>query len=156
MRTPNVTKRLATAGGHALVGGICGALLAAFGSAISSTPSAMVATITVTAIVAGSLGRFTGVICGIVGGVLLVAFGSVVGGSAVAAALTILVCALLAGVVSWHHDVYLESGSIRAKCNEDLANCIQLQPPRDYGMGPNGHRHRALRNPARRGTMSAI
>lgn len=101
MRQKHVLQRLAAAGGTAIFAGFGGAMLAAAGNAISSTPAAVAAVIVVAIGIGGLLGRVTGAMIGGIYGVLLAAFGSLIGGSVVGAVLTILVCAALGGWIRW-------------------------------------------------------
>lgn len=97
-------QRLTAATGSALLGGLCGCILTAFGNTISSSRLGMGTTVVLTALLGGLLGRFPGALLGGMGGVLLVAFGSLIGGSVAGVVLTILVCTLLGGWLRWAHD----------------------------------------------------
>ena len=94
-------QRIAVTSRDALAGAVCGALLASFGSAISGSTTAAVATILVVCALGAWAGRLPGAILGGLVGPLLVAFGSVVAGSALGAALTVVGCAGLCGWLRW-------------------------------------------------------
>ena len=93
--------RVADAIDAAVLGGLCGVLLAGFGAAISGSPVAAVVTILAAGALGGCTARVSGAVVGAVSGGLLVALGSVVGGTVEGAVLSIAGCALLAGWTRW-------------------------------------------------------
>jgi hypothetical protein len=103
MNQHNLLYKIVATVGSALVGAICGALVATFGQTISSSTGGIVMTVLLGCILGSWTGRLTGAFVGAICGVLLVAFGSVIGGSAVGVVLTIFGCALLGGWVRWVH-----------------------------------------------------
>jgi hypothetical protein len=94
-------KSIAAVAGGMAMGAIGGAILAAFGNLISSSPAGVAATILCACVLGGWLGRVLGAIMGAICGVLIVAFGSVVGGTPLAVGVTIVGCVLLAGWLRW-------------------------------------------------------
>lgn len=96
--------RLAITGGSALLGGMVGVLLTAFGNGISSSVTGASVTILLACIIGGWSGRLAGAVVGAICGGFLVAFGSVIGGSVLGVGLTIAGCALLGGWLGWAHE----------------------------------------------------
>ena len=115
MKRERLLQKFASASGSALVGGIIGALLAAFGNAISSSLIAVVVTILLATAIGGWLGRVSGAIIGGIYGALLAAFGSVIGGSVIGVVITIVGCALLGGWLNWINDVRKEERGYSAE-----------------------------------------
>lgn len=101
MKQSSIMDRLLAAGGNALVGGMCGALLASFGSVISNNIFGIVGFIVALILVGGCIGRVCGAILGGMSAILFAAFGSLVGGSVLGAVLTVVVTSFLSGWISW-------------------------------------------------------
>lgn len=95
--SPYRNKRWTAVVSGCLIGGLCGALLAAFGNTVSSTELGIGVTIVLTTALGAWLGRVPGAILGMLSGILLVAAGSVAGGSPLGAALTMSLGAALGG-----------------------------------------------------------
>jgi hypothetical protein len=94
-------ERIVFASGNALFGGLCGAMLAALGNAISNSPLGAGATIAVAAGLGCWTARVNGLVLGAIVGGLAVGFGAVVGGSAMGAAVTIAVTGILGAWLGW-------------------------------------------------------
>jgi hypothetical protein len=101
--------KLGTATGAALVGAICGTLLAAWGNSVSSSPVGVTAVIVLAAGLGALTRRIAGVLLGGICGSLLASFGSLVGGTPLGVVLTITGCALLAAWLKWIHDSRMEA-----------------------------------------------
>lgn len=101
MRKKHPQQRIAAVAGGMVMGAIGGALLAAFGNLVSSSPLAIATTVLCACVLGGWLGRVLGAVTGAICGVLLTEFGSGVGGAPLAVGLTIVGCALLGGWLRW-------------------------------------------------------
>lgn len=95
-------KVVASVLGAAMIGAICGSVLASFGSAISGSSAAVATTMILAGMIGALVGKVPGALFGIVLGSLLVGFGSAIGGSVFGVTLTIFVCAMIAGWIQWH------------------------------------------------------
>jgi hypothetical protein len=101
MRNNFKSRRLASAAGGAIVGGIGGAMLAALGYAISSSPIGVGLTVILATLLGACVARAPGAIVGVIYGALFAAFGWAVGGSVVGAVVAILACAFVGGWIEW-------------------------------------------------------
>jgi hypothetical protein len=101
MKRSSIMDRLVAAGGNAVFGGMCGALLASFGSVTSSNARASGALIVALIFFGGYMGRVPGAILGGMSAILIAAFGSLVGGSVLGAVLTVVVSGFISGWISW-------------------------------------------------------
>jgi hypothetical protein len=104
MKPKTPWKMLGAATGSALVGAICGALLAAWGNTVSTSPLGAGAVLVLATGLGALSRRFSGVFLGAICGVLLAAFGFLVGGTILGVVLTITGCALLAAWLQWVYD----------------------------------------------------
>jgi hypothetical protein len=101
MKRTSILDRLVAAGGNALFGGMCGALLASFGNVIGGSVLGSGTHIALLILVGGYVGRLPGAILGGMSAILIAAFGSLVGGSVLGAVLTVVVCSFISGWISW-------------------------------------------------------
>ncbi len=87
--------------GGALIGALCGLVVAAFGHTISGSAVAAVVVILLACLIGAWAGRLPGALLGALLGLLTVAFGQVVGGTALGIGVTVAGCALLGGWGAW-------------------------------------------------------
>jgi hypothetical protein len=102
VNTPG-TDRLTAACGSGLVGGLCGAVLAAFASSLRESTLAGAALIGLWAILGAWAGRGGGALTGAGLGLLASASGQVLG-TTPGVVLTVLACAALGGWLRWVHE----------------------------------------------------
>jgi hypothetical protein len=101
IRDKAMTKRFAAVSTSAVVGALCGIMLAAFASVISGSLLAVLVTILLCTAIGAWTGRLTGAVLGAMGGVLATAFGYVLSSTPLSVVLTIVACALLGGWLRW-------------------------------------------------------
>jgi hypothetical protein len=104
MKSINRRDRILAAGGSALIGALVGVMLAALGALVSSSDTAVVATVLFATGLGAYAGRIPGALSGLAAASLAVAFGSLIGGSALGFGLTVLACAAVAAYSQWCSD----------------------------------------------------
>ena len=101
MRSSPLAPNVAAASRGVLVGAICGVLLTALGSLMSSSPLGIGATVVVASALGACMDRLSGTIVGAICGVLLAALGSLLSSSILGILTTIVGCTLLGGWLAW-------------------------------------------------------
>ena len=99
-KTP-LAPKVAAASRGVLVGAICGVLLTALGSLMSSSALGIGATVVVASVLGACLDRLSGTIIGAICGVLLAALGSLLSSSILGILSTMVGCTLLGGWLAW-------------------------------------------------------
>jgi hypothetical protein len=101
MNRNHVWRRIAAVNEGILTGALAGVFLAAFGSALTSSPASIGLAVLAGALLGGCGRRIDGVLVGALCGVLFSAFASVVGGSHLGMGMTVAGCAGLGGWLGW-------------------------------------------------------
>jgi len=126
MTQRRLIEKLTASAGKAVIGGICGVMLAAMGSLISTPIGASVAIVFAT-VVGGCIGRVAGVILGGIYGVLIVATASLLSDSVLGVFLTIVACTLIGGWLGWptkRTDMHIPSGEDSRRCDSNEVTTV--------------------------------
>ncbi|MCC7423623.1 MAG: hypothetical protein IT428_25430 [Planctomycetaceae bacterium] len=97
-----IRRKLEGSLGAAIIGALCGGMVAAFAAAISGSPLSMSITVAIAGFLGCQVRGLRGLIAGLVFGILIVAFGSVIASSFIGVVFVIVAGASLGAWKEWH------------------------------------------------------